>query len=93
MEFVASNNSIHETLNKDSCRGWYRVGRVEDDKRKCNMVQYPSYYGGIYIRCNSAIFETLGALCQHALYILKKNKVMELSKQYILVDRPYLSGK
>lgn len=32
-------------------------------------------------RCSCAMFETLGVLCQHALYILKKKKVMELPEQ------------
>lgn len=27
-ELIASNNCTHETLNKDTCGGWYRVGRV-----------------------------------------------------------------
>lgn len=33
-EFVASNNYTHEIVNKDAYEGWYRVGLVEEDKRK-----------------------------------------------------------
>lgn len=34
MEFIASNNCAQETLSKDTEGGWYRVGLMEEDKKK-----------------------------------------------------------
>lgn len=45
-------------------------------------------YNGVHVRCSSVLFDTLGILCQHALYVLKKKKVMELPEYYILDHRP-----
>lgn len=44
---------MHETLKKDTL-GWYRVGLVEEDKRKLKVVQYASYdwmYLGVVVPC------------------------------------------
>lgn len=55
------------------------------------MVQYATY-DGVYVKFNCAMYETLGIPCQHALYMLKKKKVMELPEHYIL-SRWTLSGR
>lgn len=38
-------------------------------------------YDGVHVRCNFAMYETVGILCHH---VLKKKKVNELLKHYIL---------
>lgn len=81
-EFIASNNCTHTTLNKDGCSGWYRVGHVDEDQRRWKVVQYTAYEGP-FVRCSCALFETQGILCQHALYIMKKKKVVDLPEQFI----------
>lgn len=70
---------------------WMVVGRWEEEKGKWKVVQYTTY-DGVYVKCNCAMYETLGILCQHALYMLKKKKVMELSEHYIL-SRWTVSGR
>lgn len=77
MEFIASNSYTHETLSKDAEGGWYAVGLVEEDRQKWKVVQY-SLCDGVNVRCSCTTFETIGILCKHALYMLKKKKVMEL---------------
>lgn len=67
MEFVVSNNSTNETLNKDVGGGRYQVGLVEDE-RKWKVVQY-SLYDEVYVGCSCTMFETIGIPCKHALYI------------------------
>lgn len=47
------------------------------------MVHYTAY-DGVDVRCSCTLYEMLGILLQHALHVLKKKKVMELSKHYIL---------
>lgn len=82
-EFIASNNCTHATLNKDGCSGWYRVGHVDEDQRRWKVVQYTAY-DDPFVRCSCALFETAGILCQHALYIMRKKKVVVLPEQFIL---------
>lgn len=81
-EFIASNGCRHETLTKDACSGLYRVGQMEDDRRKWQVVQFTAYEG-FRVRCSCALSKTMGVLCQHALYVLKKKKVMELPDYYV----------
>lgn len=80
-EFIASNNYNHETLNKDTCGGCYQVF-VEEDRQTWKVVYYTSY-DAEYVSCGCVMFQML-ILCQHALYILNKKKVMELPEYYRL---------
>lgn len=83
VEFVVSNNCTRETLSKTTSGGLYQVGLVEEDKQRRKVVEYSSTCS-IDVRCGCSMFETLGILCKHALCMLKKKKVLELSQQYIL---------
>lgn len=76
-------------LNKDGCSWWYRVRRVKEEQRKWKVVSL-TVYNGVSVTCSYALFETLGILYQHALYILKKKKVLELPEQ---LPRWTLSGR
>lgn len=67
------------------------AGPVEDGKRKWKVVQYLSY-NEIYLKCGCVMFETLGILCKHALFTLKKKKVMNFPTNTFWVDGLYLSG-
>lgn len=74
---------MHETLNKDGSSWWYWVGCMEEEQRKWKVVNYTAY-DGVSVKCSCALFETLRIMCQHALYVLKKKKVLELLEHYIL---------
>lgn len=80
-EFIASNNCIHETLRKDNGNGCCRVGRVEEERRKQKVVHFAAY-NAVQVRCSCSMFETMGFLCQHSLYILKRKQVLEFPEHY-----------
>lgn len=82
-EFVASNNCIHETLRKDNGNGWCRVGCVEEERRKWKVVHFAAY-NAVQVRCSCSMFETMGFLCQHSLYILKRKQVLEFPEHNIM---------
>lgn len=82
-EFIASNNCIHETLRKDNGNGCCRVGRVEEERRKQKVVHFASY-NVVQVRCSCSMFETMGFLCQHSLYILKRKQVLEFPEHNIM---------
>lgn len=70
--------TIVRTRSKQGClqrmvSGW----SCEEDKRKRNVVHYVTNKG-VFIRCNSVAFETLGILYKRSLYMLNKKKVMLL---------------
>lgn len=86
-----SNNCTRETLSKTTSGGLYQVGLVEEDKQRCKVVEYSSICS-IDVRCGCSMFETLGILCKHALCMLKKKKVLELSHSIYCLDGPCRSG-
>lgn len=57
-----------ETLNKEDCNWWNRVQHVEEDNWKWKIVNYTAY-DGVCLRYSCNLSETLGVLCQHALYV------------------------
>lgn len=79
------------TTGMSESNGWYRVGRVEEDRKKWKAVHYTTY-DGVHVRCSCAMYKLLGILCQHALYMLKKKKVMKLPEHYILSRWTLVSG-
>lgn len=56
---------------------------MEEDKRKRKLIHYTAYER-VHVRYNFSFYKMIGILCKHALYELKKKKVMELPEHYIL---------
>lgn len=64
---------MHEILSKDAYNVWYQVTCLEEDKRKWKVAYYATYRG-VFVRCNCSMFEILGTLCKHSLYMLNNKK-------------------
>ncbi|KAK2980533.1 hypothetical protein RJ640_015918 [Escallonia rubra] len=79
----ASVGCSHITLSKEPYFTKYKVGLITVDKEKWRTV-YCDSSKNVKLSCFCAKFETAGILCKHILYVLKKNKMTNLPKYYIL---------
>ncbi|GJY63659.1 FAR1-related sequence 5-like protein [Tanacetum coccineum] len=78
-----TNNLTHESLSKNSDEIKYRVGQVNIEKKYWRIVTF-RLSDKVDITCSCAKFETLGMLCKHALYDLKKRNIETFPNHYIL---------
>ncbi|XP_061366892.1 protein FAR1-RELATED SEQUENCE 5-like [Gastrolobium bilobum] len=74
---------FHEKIATEENLILYRVGSPEVDKEWWAIVKF-HLTESFTAQCSCAKFETMGILCKHILYIMKKKQVMTLPEKYIL---------
>ncbi|XP_061373449.1 protein FAR1-RELATED SEQUENCE 5-like [Gastrolobium bilobum] len=93
---VAIGDYFHEKISTDNKCTKYRVGSREVDKKWWAIVDY-HLEETFTAHCSCAKFETMGILCRHTLYIMKKKQIMTLPEKYILsrwtMDASYRVGE
>ncbi|XP_061355857.1 protein FAR1-RELATED SEQUENCE 5-like [Gastrolobium bilobum] len=77
------HNCFHEKIAMKENLITYRVGSPEVDKEWWEIVEY-HLTESFTAHCSCAKFETMGILCKHILYIMKKKQIMTLPEKYIL---------
>ncbi|XP_061343800.1 protein FAR1-RELATED SEQUENCE 5-like [Gastrolobium bilobum] len=80
---AAIGDYFHEKISTDNNYTKYRVGSREVDKKWWAIVDY-HLKETFTDRCSCAKFETMGILCRHILYIMKKKQMMTFPEKYIL---------
>ncbi|XP_061359028.1 protein FAR1-RELATED SEQUENCE 7-like [Gastrolobium bilobum] len=80
---AAIRDYFHEKISTHKNVIKYRVGSPEVDKKWCAIVDY--HLTEIFTaHCSCGKFETMGILCKHILYIMKKKQIMNLPEKYIM---------
>ncbi|XP_061340011.1 protein FAR1-RELATED SEQUENCE 5-like [Gastrolobium bilobum] len=74
---------FHEKIATEKNLITYRVGSPEVEKEWLAVVKY-HLTECFTAQCSCAKFETMGILCKHILYIMKKKQIMTLPEKYIL---------
>ncbi|XP_061359485.1 protein FAR1-RELATED SEQUENCE 5-like [Gastrolobium bilobum] len=73
----------HEKISMDENHSRYWVGSPEVDKEWWAIVEY-HLTETFTANCSCAKFETIGILCKHILYIMKKKQIKIIPEKYIL---------
>ncbi|XP_061341451.1 protein FAR1-RELATED SEQUENCE 5-like [Gastrolobium bilobum] len=76
---------FHEKIATKENLIMYRVGSREVDKEMWAIVEY-HLTESFTTQCSCAKFETMGILCKHILYIMKKKQIMTLPEKISCLD-------